>query len=290
MANQSHRELYDKMAGAQAIEPGLAHNTFWLQQPAHTTNKGTFSFFFLSGGRREMSFVKVPIRCALSHLYPIDSMTLGRSVERLEQFLRAALLQLWRRGREQGERCTTKGKKKLSHEEPLTIVNLIRYLYIYTCIIHSTIHSNNNKRIQMYTIFAGAQSTMLFISPIIQLLVGWFLFVAFLIVTFSLFLYANPQCRTIFFFFSSLFSFSHLTEASLSDRFVERALLFNAPRSNFFFNCHRLQFPIYLFFFLCVCVVETLASVSSFLLLLFLVFHPPSRANSFPYTSQNIMR
>jgi hypothetical protein len=37
-------------------------------------------------------------------------------------------------------------------------------------------------------------------------------------------------------------------------------------------------------------VVETLASVSSFLLLLFLVFHPPSRANSFPYTSQNIMR
>lgn len=57
-------------------------------------------------------------------------------------------------------------------------------------------------------IFAGAQ---FYAFLPIKLLVGWFLFVASLIVTFSL-LYANAQCRTLFFFFFSFF-FSHLTEA-----------------------------------------------------------------------------
>ena len=87
--------------------PGLSQYILVAGQRMQA-NKGTL---FFSGGRREMSFVKVPIRSALSHLYPIDSMTLGRSVERVEQFLRCTPPTMKRREkREQGE-TQPKGKK-----------------------------------------------------------------------------------------------------------------------------------------------------------------------------------
>ena len=114
------RVVHDKMAGDQVF----THNTFWLQQVSvcNSTREPFFFGNYFSGGRREMSFVKVPIRCALSHLYPIDSMTLGRSVERLEQFQRCTPPTMKKKGERTRGGTQPKGKEKMfSHEEPLTI-------------------------------------------------------------------------------------------------------------------------------------------------------------------------